>query len=55
MSGTIHNVVTMGEFKAYMDTGMPDETQSGPGFTRRPVTTTSTGDPDVWSLTLQVG
>jgi hypothetical protein len=47
-------IVTMGELRAYMNTEMPDETQKVLGVAKRPVIATSTGDPDIWNLTLQV-
>jgi hypothetical protein len=46
-------VVTMGELRAYLSSAMPDETQRILGVAKRPVITTSTGDPDIWNLTLQ--
>lgn len=51
-SGHQDGIVTMGELKSYMDTAMPDETQKVLGVAKRPVITTSTGDPDIWNLTL---
>ena len=53
-AGAKDSIVTMGELKAYMNTAMPDETQRVLGVAKRPVITTSTGDPDIWNLTLQV-
>ncbi len=53
-AGAKDSVITMGELKAYMNTAMPDETQKVLGVAKRPVITTSTGDPDIWNLTLQV-
>jgi hypothetical protein len=53
-AGAKDGVVTMGELKAYMNTAMPDETQRVLGVAKRPVITTSTGDPNIWNLTLQV-
>ncbi len=53
-AGAKDGVVTMGELKAYMKTSMPDETQRVLGVAKHPVITTSTGDPDIWNLTLQV-
>jgi hypothetical protein len=44
----------MGELKDYMKTAMPNETQKVLGVAKHPVITTSTGDPDIWNLTLQV-
>ena len=52
-AGVKDGVVTMGELKDYMNTAMPDETQKVLGVAKRPVITTSTGDPDIWNLTLQ--
>lgn len=53
-SGVKEGIVTMGELKAYMITSMPDETQKVIGVAKHPVITTSTGDPGIWNLTLQV-
>jgi Caspase domain len=53
-AGAKDGVVSMGELKAYMNAAMPDETQKVLGVAKRPVITTSTGDPDIWNLTLQV-
>ncbi len=53
-AGVKDGAVTMGELKDYMNTVMPDETQKVLGVAKRPVITTSTGDPDIWNLTLQV-
>ncbi len=52
-AGTKDGVVTMGELKAYMSAVMPDETQRVLGVAKHPVITTTTGDPDIWSITLQ--
>jgi len=52
-AGVNDGVVTLGELRAYMNTVMPDETQKILGVAKRPVITTSTGDPDIWNLTLQ--
>jgi len=52
-AGAKDGIVTMGELKDYMNTAMPDETQKILGVAKRPVITTSTGDPDIWNLTLQ--
>jgi hypothetical protein len=53
-AGAKDGVVTMGELKEYMNISMPDETQRVLGVAKRPVITTSTGDPDIWNLTLQI-
>jgi len=52
-AGVKDGVVTMGELKDYINTTMPDDTQRVLGVAKRPVITTSTGDPDIWNLTLQ--
>jgi uncharacterized caspase-like protein len=52
-SGTVDGIVTLGELRTYMNMTMPDETQRVLGVSKRPVITTSTGDPDIWNLTLQ--
>lgn len=53
-AGAKDGVVTMGELKDYMKTSMPDETQKVLGVAKHPVIATSTGDPDIWNLILQV-
>lgn len=53
-AGAKDGLVTMGELKDYMKTSMPDETQKVLGVAKHPVITTSTGDPDIWNLTLQL-
>jgi hypothetical protein len=53
-AGAKDGIVTMGELKDYMNISMPDETQKILGIAKRPVITTSTGDPDIWNLTLQI-
>ena len=52
--GPKDGVVTMGELRSYMNTAMPEETQKVLGVAKRPVITTSTGDPNIWNITLQV-
>ena len=52
--GPKDGVVTMGELRAYINITMPEETLKVLGVAKRPVITTSTGDPDIWKLTLQV-
>lgn len=52
--GPKDGIVTMGELRAYMNSAMPEDTQKVLGVAKRPVITTSTGDPDIWNLTLQV-
>jgi uncharacterized caspase-like protein len=46
-------VVTMRELRAYMSTEMPDKTQKVLGVAKRPIITTSTGDSQIWNLTLK--
>ena len=53
-AGAKDGIVTMGELKDYMNISMPNETQKVLGVAKRPIITTSTGDPDIWNLTLQV-
>ena len=53
-AGAKDGIVTMGELKDYMKTSMPDETQRVLGVAKHPVITTSSGDPDIWNLTLLV-
>ena len=53
-AGAKDGIVTMGELKDYINISMPDETQRVLGVAKRPVITTSTGDPDIWNLNLQV-
>ena len=52
-AGPRENVVTMGELRSYLNTAMPNETQKVLGVAKRPVITTSSGDPDIWKMTLQ--
>jgi uncharacterized caspase-like protein len=51
--GLRDGVVTMGELRAYLNSSMPEKTQKVLGVAKRPVIATSTGDPDIWNLTLQ--
>jgi hypothetical protein len=51
--GPTDNIVTMGELRAYLNSAMPDETQRVLGVAKRPLITTSSGDPDIWNLSLQ--
>ncbi len=53
-AGAKDGIVTMGELKEFMNIAMPDETQRVLGVAKRPVITTSTGDPKIWNLTMQV-
>ncbi len=53
-AGPRDGIVTMGELRAYMESVMPDETQRVLGVAKRPIITTSTGDPDIWNLSLQM-
>lgn len=53
-AGPKDGVVTIGELKAYMNSEMPYETQKVLGVAKRPVIATSTGDPDIWNLTIEV-
>ena len=51
-AGPRDGVITLGEIKEYLNTAMPDETQRVLGVAKRPLITTSTGDADIWNLTL---
>jgi hypothetical protein len=44
--------VTMGELRGYLNSAMPDTTQQVLGVAKRPIITTSTGDPSIWNLSL---
>lgn len=52
-AGLKDGVVTMGELKAYLQTKMPDETQRALGSAIHPDIRTSSGDPDIWNLSLK--
>ena len=49
-AGVKDGVVTMGELRAFMNSAMPDETQRILGVAKRPIITTSTGDPETRRL-----
>lgn len=51
-AGVKDGLITMGELKDYMNISMPEETQKVLGVAKRPIITTSTGDPSIWNLTL---
>jgi len=51
--GPQDGIITMAELRAYMNSEMPEETQRVLGVAKRPVITTSAGDPHIWNLTLQ--
>lgn len=46
-------IVTMRELRAFLSTAMPYETQKVLGIAKRPIMTTSSGDSDIWDITLQ--
>ena len=52
-AGADDGIVTMGELRAFMNSAMPDETQRILGVAKRPMITTSTGDPGIWDLSLR--
>jgi len=52
--GQKDNIVTLGELRAYMESVMPNETQRVLGVAKHPVITTSSGDPEIWKLNLQL-
>jgi len=51
-TGPKDGIVTMGELRAYLNTAMPEETQKVLGVAKRPLITTTTGDPSIWDLSL---
>ncbi len=51
--GPKDGIVTMRELQTYMNTVMPDETHRVFGVARRPLITTTTGDPTIWDLSLE--
>ena len=53
-AGRQDGVVTLGELRAWMESAMPEETQKVLGVAKRPFITTSTGDPDIWNLSLRM-
>jgi hypothetical protein len=52
--GPKDGIVTMGELRSYMNSAMPDETEKILGVAKRPLITTSSGDPDIWNLSLKI-
>ena len=53
-AGAQDGIITMGELKEYMKTAMPDDTLKVLGVAKHPIITTSSGDPSIWDLTLDV-
>ncbi|MBI4773777.1 MAG: caspase family protein [Deltaproteobacteria bacterium] len=53
-AGAKDGTITLGELRAYLERAMPDETQKVLGVAKHPLITTSSGDPTIWNLTLQV-
>jgi hypothetical protein len=53
-SGEKDGIITMGELKEYLHTVMPTETLKILGVAKRPVITTSTGNPEIWNINLQI-
>ena len=51
--GPKDGIITMAELRAYLNSAMPEETQRVLGVAKRPVITTSAGDPHIWNMTLQ--
>jgi len=54
-AGAKDGIVTLGELKEFMNISMPEETHKVLGVAKRPVITTSTGDPNIWNITFDVG
>jgi len=52
-AGPRDGAVTMGEVRAYMRSVMPRETRRVLGVAKHPQIITSSGDPDIWNLTLR--
>ena len=50
--GPKDGVVSMGELRAYLEAVMPWQTQRVLGVAKHPTITTSTGDPEIWNLSL---
>lgn len=50
--GPKDGIVTMRELQAYLNSAMPDKTQKALGVAKRPLITTTTGDPGIWDLSL---
>jgi len=51
--GAKDGTVTMLELRTYLESAMPDETQKVLGVAKRPIIATSTGDSNIWNLTLK--
>ena len=47
-------IVTMIELRSFLESVMPDETQRVLGTAKRPIITTSSGDPNIWKITLDL-
>ncbi|MBU0991079.1 MAG: caspase family protein [Proteobacteria bacterium] len=47
-------VVDMRELRAYLESVMPDDTQKVLGTAKRPIITTSSGDPEIWNISLDL-
>ena len=52
--GPKDGVVTMRELRAYLESVMPDDTHKVLGKAKRPIITTSSGDPDIWNISLDI-
>lgn len=52
--GIEDGIISMAELRAYLNSEMPEQTQRIIGIAKRPVITTNSGDPDIWSLTLNI-
>jgi len=53
-AGPKDGIVTMGELRSYLHTTMPDITQKVLGVAKRAVITTSSGDPEIWKLSIKM-
>jgi hypothetical protein len=53
-TGIKDSIVTLGELRAFIQTIMPDETAKVIGVAKHPTIITSSNDPEVWKLSLNV-
>ena len=53
-AGLKDGIITMGELRCYLNSKMPDVTQRILGVAKRPMIATSSGDPKIWKLFLEM-
>ncbi len=51
--GPLDGKISMNELRAYMSSVMPSETLKVLGVAKRPIITTSSGDPTIWNIDLE--